>query len=395
MTTKKDDMKLKDAATMTAGVTASKLEIGATIDLHGHPAKITHTDADITTVQYANLTRRTFVTHDLNSYLDLKTFPVTTEFERSFINGVERAYINAVTGDCCYQVRIVRVVDLTVGTPDHKTMTYADLIAWHMTNPIPASGRPPVHYPPTIEDIQADGKREAGDESDSDVNPFETDLQQEVERLRKENFDLKADLRHQEAIHNTRLLAAADEVAALQRKVEALLDPPPKDKQVRTLAHKIGLEAEREKSDLTLADFLSDGWNTLDITICSIPDEPPMRYVTLVRDLPAAPAPKVAVTDAAVYSTPSTLRPPVTQPPPARIPVTPPLPANQIIMGLDDHKAADGWLTDNKPKVGDTKPIPGTYMQRHSDAEIFQDILDRNAAARAAILNQPSRPFGQ
>jgi hypothetical protein len=159
--TNKDNQLVKKAQSMTTGVTASKLELGATIDLHGHAVKVTHTDAAETLVQYANLARRTFDTHALNGYLDLGVFPVGTALERGGFT-VERAIIEAVTGDCCYQVRITAGSD---STPWHENFTYANFINWHMSN------RGEV---PTLLD-EAD--------NEEDANPFETELQQRVQQL--------------------------------------------------------------------------------------------------------------------------------------------------------------------------------------------------------------------
>lgn len=158
--TTKDDKLVKKAQSMTTGVTASKLELGASLDIHGHSVKITHTDAAQTLVQYANLARRTFDTHSLNSFLELGTFPVGTAFERPTATA-ERAVIEAVTGDCCYQVRITAGSDM----PTHDTFTYFDFIGWHRGN--------------TAVNLQALLDEAAADEA----NPFETELQQRVQQL--------------------------------------------------------------------------------------------------------------------------------------------------------------------------------------------------------------------
>lgn len=373
MTTPKD--KLKDKETMTAGVTPSKLKEGMTIDLHGHPVKVTSTDAEDTLVQYANLARRGFDTHALNGFLELGTFPVGTAFERPN----ERAVIEAVSGDCCYQVRI------TAGTdqPHHHTFTYTDFIAWHMDN----------STKPTTSIID-----------DEDEHPFESDLQKRVEELTKENFTLKQNIATQKQMHDLIVAGYEEDIERLEKKA-AILHPDPAHKDVYTLVQLLSFPEKRREADSELTARLNDGWTVLHMVVNTTlyqveAQEVHTRIVTLVRDLPAAPAPKVAVTDAAIYST-STGRP---------SPI--PMPANQVIVGLGSSQPTGRMLTNNVSRThGDTKRIPNTYAersaeptaaaslpsrkQREEDTVTLQDIVARHRAKVESILSQPSRPFGQ
>lgn len=403
--TNKDDKLVKKSQTMTTGVTASKLETGATIDLHGHAVKVTHTDAADTTVQYANLARRTFDTHALNGYLDLGVFPVDTVFERPTAP-TERAVIEAVTGSCCYQVRITAGSD----APRHASFTYAEFIGWHM-------GNNTVQLQALLEDA-----------ADDDANPFETELVERVQQLEATPEALQfgdaliADLRaklekankelqqqsiehdveknvlqrelrltkelitKQQEMHDTVIAGYEEDIARLEAKA-AILNPASVRKEVCTLVQTLGPKDRRIDADAELATYLSDNWSTLDLSVVANPDEASIRYVTLVRDLPASPAPKVVATDAAIFSAIPGFRPPVTQPP---------MPGNQTILNQPVSRA----LTHNVSRTsGETKRIPSLadldlQKQRHADeiTEIFSRGQRQQEAMRRQFASQPS-PF--
>lgn len=383
--TTKDDKKLKDMNTMTAGVSATKLETGASIDLHGHTATITYTDAEDTTVQYANLARRTFDTHSLNSYLDLKTFPVGTTFERNSQRN-ERAVIEAVTGDCCYQVQI----HIGSDTPRHETFSYADFIVWHMSNTAPGVGQASpeslaflakANLDAANLNEEADRIIAALEAADEDKHPFETELQKRVEELTKENHALKADLLRQHDQHVTEFLAKNAEIARLEAKA-AILNPGTTHKEVETLSQKVGNPEARRTADLELSDKLSDNWVALNITVA---DDFSMRQIILSRDLPAE-QPKVRLhADEVAYhigAVPLAPRPPVRQPP---------MPAGQVIMG---NQSVSRALTHNGPKPGDTKRIPtlAELQQRKADdAAEIDAIMQRGRDAQEALRRQFSQ----
>lgn len=388
MSNKEETKRLKEAATMTAGVTPNKLELGATIDLHGHPTKITHTDATDTTVQYANLARRTFDTHILNSFLELGTFPVGTALERATVYRNERAIIEAVSGDCCYQVRITAGSDL----PRHETYTYADFIAWHMDNTADGVQKLTAEDRAFIEKVageEADKLAAVLDEPDEHTNPFEEELQKHVEQLTTENFGLKTLIHSQALEHDTVIAGYEEDIKRLEKKA-AILNPEPTRKEVCTLEQKINAPEARKKADQELADKLNEEWKPLNVTITSNPDEPTLRYVTLVRDLPAE-QPRITLTAAVterlhIGAVPLTQRPPVQQPP---------MPANQSI-----HQPVSRALTNNVNRdPGATKRIPtlADIQERHerNDAEIAE-IAQRGRATQEAIRQryaQTPRPF--
>lgn len=390
----KDDKLVKKSQTMTTGVTTSKLETGATIDLHGHAVKVTHTDAADTTVQYANLARRTFDTHALNGYLDLGVFPVDTVFERPTAP-TERAVIEAVTGSCCYQVRITAGSD----EPRHESFTYADFISWHM-------GNSTVHLQALLDEADAD-----------DANPFETELVERVQQLeatpealqfgdaliaalrrkleaankaleeaeingqtrinalQREVGELKADLLRQHDAHTTELLAKNAEIDRLEAKA-AILSPVCKSYRI-----------EYDINEVDFNKWVREGWQAQHMQFV---DDLKLNVV-FARDLPASPAPKVVATDAAIYSMnyPNTAvgRPPVTQPP---------MPSNQTILNQPVSRA----LTNNVSRTpGETKKIPTLadlelQKQRHADeiTQIFSRGQQQQEALRRQFASQTS-PF--
>jgi hypothetical protein len=401
----KDDKLAKKAQSMTAGVTASKLETGATITIHGHEVRITATRPDITTVQYANLARRTFDTHALNGYLDLSVFPVGTAFERPTAP-VERAVIEAVTGDCCYQVRITAGSD----TPRNETYSYADFITWHMDN----NAKPVARLELDLDDEP--------DEDDS--NPFETELKQRVEHLQAQPEALQygeaviADLRAklekankaaQEAEINgqTRINALQREVgewkaALLTQNDQHVTELLAKNEQIDRLEAKAAIVLptckdfciKRDITESDLNKLTREGWQVQHMQFM-VDDK---LNVVLFKDV-TADQPKARLTTeataAAIYSTPVTIpvgRPPVRQPP-APQPVL-----NQTIIGLDDSKPVSRMLTNNGPKPGETKKIPtlqSIQERRDRDNAEIEAILDKGKAAQEALnrqfANQPNR----
>lgn len=388
--TTKDDKLVKKSQTMTTGVTASMLETGATIDLHGHAVKVTHTDAADTTVQYANLARRTFDTHALNGYLDLGVFPVDTVFERPTAP-TERAVIEAVTGSCCYQVRITSGSD----APRHESFTYADFIGWHM-------GNSTVQLQALLEDA-----------ADDDANPFEAELVERVQQLEATPEALQfgdaliADLRRKLEAANKELQQQSIEhdveKNVLQRELRLTKELITKQQQMHDVVIAgyeediARLEAKAAilspickeycvKNDITeseLNKLAREGWQVQHMQFASIEE----LNIVFVRDLPASPAPKVAATDAAIYSAIPGFRPPITQPP---------MPGNQTILNQPVSRA----LTHNVSRTsGETKRIPTLrdlelQKQRHADeiTEIFSRGQRQQEALRREFASQIS-PF--
>lgn len=397
----KDHKLAKEAKSMTTGVTPNKLESGTTIDLHGHPVKITHTDDTDTTVQYANLARRTFETHILNSFLDLKTFPVGAAFERPTVYRNERAIIEAVTGDCCYQVRIVAGSDM----PRHETFTYAGFIAWHMDNnaaacaPLQSSESSTLLDKIDNEIAKLDAMPDVMDsEPEEDLNPYEADLktriaqleadlaaaeingQTRINELMVENRSLNADLLKQHDLHVTEFLAKNERIARLEEKA-AILAPICKEHCIK---HDIN------KADLD--KLSSEGWQLHHTQFA--PDG--KLNVLFIRDLPAAPAPQMLATDAAIYGTPaySTYNPPpIVRPPVQR----PPMPANQTII---HQPLASRPLTHNVSRItGATKRIPtlaDIEARREKDNAEIEAIMQRGLAEQEVLRRkfaQSPSPF--
>lgn len=390
----KDHKAVKAAQSMTAGVTASKLEAGATIDLHGHQATITHTDDADTMVQYENKGRRTFDTHVLNSYLDLKTFPVDATFERPTAYGNERAIIEAVTGDCCYQVRIVAGGEM----PRHETFTYADFIAWHMDNPKSVPD-------PTFEEVMT-GKHD-DDEPDEDSNPFEDDLKKENERLRKEleqaeingqtrinallveRAELTANITTLKSNHATIIAGYEEDLKRLEEKATILT---PTCKEYCT---------KYQVSDFTLNQMAREGWQIQYPQFIGVAGESQLN-VLFVRDIPAEPAPKLLVTEAAaaIYDAArySTYNPPsVPQPHTIHKPAFATTPAGNTGIIGDSHTSHA--LTHNVPKrdPNETRKIvaPTTDPAVQEAFERGQAIYNQRMTEGTAAIRQAIRSFHQ
>mgnify|MGYP006921315353 CR=1 FL=1 len=420
----KDHKLAKASKTMTVGGSAAALDPNKSIDLHGKTLKVIASTPSDTIVQYPNGAQRQFLTADLAAYLDLGTFPAGTAFYRQTDKGLESVFIEYVnTADY-----IVEQVD--ADGSHTEVMPYADLAAWHegghKVDPqikLPGGG---ILYVPKTQPMSAESRafmnKTADEEADKlaaaleafdepDDQPFEADLKAEVDRLNKalEAMEVRSQttinsltkqldeankaLLAQDGIHNTRLLAAADEVAALQRKVEALTNPPPTCKEVCTLVQKLSNPEDRRASDAELAEKLSEGWVSLNTTVTSVESELFTYYtriVTLVRDLPAQPAPKAAqpaAEEAKLYI--------------GAVPLTPapqpPMPNNQTI--VDTGAPVSIARTHNLPKRHDTKRIPtlaSIQARRERDAAeidaILQKGVEQQEMLRRKFASQPT-PF--
>lgn len=412
----KDHKLVKASQTMTAGKSHTTIGQGQAITLHGEVVSVIVTDPQETIVQYGNGAQRTFHTNDLAGYLELGTFPYSTLFTRPVEGGMEKAYVEHSTTDS-YVMQVIGADGIE--PTDLTSMTYAELIAWHMAGPQQPAERtlPGKLYAPKLSAAQhAEMERVADEEVDKladaleamdDDQPFETDLKKRIEQLEaelaaaevagqqrindltSENFKLKQAIQQQVMTHATIRAGYEEDLARLEAKA-AIINPSPACKEVCTLVQRLRNPEERVFSDTQLAEKLSEGWSPLDISYSF--DETTWRYVTLVRDLPASPAPKVAVTDAAIYSAPFT--------PAARPPVTPPMPANQSFVGFDAAKpVVSRPLTHNGPKPGETKRIPtlaSIEARRERDAAEIDTILQRGRdtqeALRRQFATQPS-PF--
>ena len=385
---------------MTVGKSISKLENGATIDLHGHQTKITHTDAEDTTVQYPNLARRTFSTHALNGFLDLKVFPVGTEIVRPTALGSQHAIIEAVTGDCCYQVRITE----DACEPENKTFTYAQFIIWHMGK---VAITTPKFISNGVDNLPAAAEfAPKDDEPEDDSNPFEGDLKAEIARLQheldlaeangqtrinnllRERAELMANIATLKSNHAAIIAGYEQDMKHLEAKA-AILNPAPVRKEVCTLAQRMRNPEERSASDMQLAANLSEGWTILDMSYDF--DETTWRWITLVRDLPAdrpkATLPATTAVQPHIGAVPLG-RPPMTQPP---------MPANHTII----HQPVSRALTHNGPKPGETKRIPSLQefrarqqANKEEIAAILQHTADEHEDLRRQFAQRPSHPFG-
>lgn len=372
--TAKDNKLVKTAQTMTAGVTTSKLEIGATIDIHSYSAKVTHTDDKITTVQYDNLVRRTFETHALNSYLDMGVFPTGTALERPTAV-TQRAVIEAVTGDCCYHVRLTSGSD---DTPWHEYFTYANFIAWHMDNGVKPLGQLVKELDDYLEsEAAARAKTAEYMKAESQSNPYEEDLVAEVDRLRTELRAANQALLNQDTIHNTEILAKNAQIERLEAKA-AILTPVCKEYLMR-----------QNMTESDLNKLAKEGWQIQHMQYMTDVDFSGQLWVVFFRDLPAAPAPKLAqpVAEAGLHigAVPLVPRPPVRQPP---------MPANQTIIHQPPVSRA---LTHNGPKPGDTRKVtvPTNDPTLKAAFERGQAIYNRVIAEGQTALTQAACSFNQ
>jgi len=400
--------KLKNRQTMTTGVSLATINTTKPIDLHGKSLKVIASTVTDTIVQYPNGAQRQFATPDLAAYLDLGTFPHGTAFYRETDKGTESLFIEFVN-PAAY---IVEMVDAD-GNSSSESMSYADLAAWHETGhkldpniSLPAGQ---LYVPKTVPAEAAGAVKTFAaaidDSAEPDDQPFETDLQKEVENLRakleqahkdaeqaeingqirinalvREVGKLNADLVTQHDLHVTQLLAKNELIERLEAKAAI----------VTSACKQYAIKYDLNESDLN--KLASEGWQLQhtqfvkgDLTFNQL-------NAVLVRDLPAStPAPKVAATDAAIYSTPVTPapRPPVQQPP---------LPTGQTIISTATP-VTGRMLTNNGPKPGETKRIPtlADIQARRQQHEVeMQNIFDQTAAnlemRRREAANRPS-PF--
>jgi len=388
--TLKDDRKLKDMNTMSAGKTTSKIEAGTKLTLHGHTVSVITTDASDTIVVYANNANRIFDTAALNGYLDLGTFPTGTQLTRPTADGLEDARIAAVTGNCCYQVEITDETDTT----GSMTLTYAEFIEWHMSGatktpeiPLPNGAqlyvpKPVVTaQPEAIEFGQAriDDLLEKLDKANKNAEQAEINGQIRINALQREVGEWKAALLTQHDQHVTELLAKNAEIERLETKA-SLLAPTCKEYLVKQNI----FETDMNK-------LSREGWQIQHMQFMTDPDYSGQLWVVFVRDASTSPAPRVTVaeTAAAIYGTSPAA---VSQQPPLRVP-TPAAPAlNQVIVGLDAAQPVSRQLTNNGPRPGDTKRIPelrqAVQMQRQQDAAELAEIFERGTQAQEALRRE-------
>lgn len=394
--------KLKGKQTMTVGVSKPTIEQGQTLNLHGTLVKVIVTDAQDTMVSYPNGAQRQFRTNHLQAFLDLGTFPTSSRFTRPADGGVETAYVEHVLPDA-YILEIVGVDGIEPA--QLTTVPYDDLMDWHMTGNKQAPERTvPGHlYVPKSSaqnsassdaDVEVDKLVQSIEELDAE-HPFETDLQKEVERLRaelqqahkdveqaeisgqmrinalqREVGELRADLLTQNDRHVTELLAKNQQIERLEAKA-AILTPVGKEYAVKF---------DINESDLN--KLANDGWTIQHAQFVQGDHTMNQLNVVLIRDLPAFPAPKLTVTDNAIYGNPPH-RPPVTQPP---------MPTGQTIVNLNDSAQPAGrMLTNNGPKPGETKRIPTLAeieARREQDAAEIDDIIQRGQARQEALRRE-------
>lgn len=387
--TLKDDRKLKDMNTMSAGKTTSRIEQGAEFDLHGHTVVVSGTSDAETIIRYKNGAKRTIDTSALNGFLDLKTFPTSTKFVRPTDGGNDQAWIIAVTGNCCYEVDIVD----HLGTMQHEVFTYAELIDWHTNGladevhiEIPAGAKAYMpKYPPLASEPEAlefgqariDDLLEKLEKANKNAEQAEINGQIRINELVRKVGELNADLLRQHDLHTTELLAKNAEIDRLATKASLLKSP------VREYL------VNEDVSESELNMYSKDGWQVQHMQWVSDREKVPYLNVVLFRES-NEPAPRVTVaeTAAAIYGTSASG---VTQQPPLRVP-TPASPAlNQVIVGLDE-KPVSCQLTNNGPKPGETKRIPelrqAVQMQRQQDAEDLANIFTQTAQNLEQVRRQ-------
>ena len=369
--TAKDNHKLKAMSTMTAGVSPTKLEMGMTINIHGHKVRITHTDPQDTLVQYANLARREFRTHDLNSLIELGTFPTNTVLERPILYNKERATIMAVTGDCCYQVEIAD----DAGSVKQSTLPYADLITWHMGDnraPAPKLSAAPSVPPPVAQEP---------------APPVDVDPQTRIEQLISETFELKRMINKLRSTHETVVAAYEEDIKRLETKA-AILNPPKAEKAVCTLIQFLSNPEQRLAADKELGEKLGAGWVVLDITILG-DLHVYTRIVTLACDVTSLPAPELTTAHKAEANPAESPAADGPQPPPP-VPVTPPpVPIGTVILNQQPVSRA---LTNNVSRIAsETKKIPtlaDLNARREKDADEIQVILQRGRDKQEDLRRQ-------
>ena len=363
--------KLRDMQTMSTGVSGSHFAQGEHLTLHGIDATVIVSDAQNTSVQYPNGTQRQFHTIDLEAYQNLGVFPTSSYFSRPTPNGTEKAYVEqALTGS--YIMEMVGVGGEEPGTPE--PMTAAELMAWHM-----AGTKAPAEQ--TVPGTLYVPKVGADPDTEPDDEPFETELKDEVadlaaklasanqalqestikgqmaiNQLQRAESELN-DIRAQNALHVAKLFALSAELEDLRVKA-SLLAAVPRQYDMKQNATIADLDAHSK-----------DGWQTEHMQFT----DSGSLNVVFVRDLPAATAPKVAATDAAIYSAVPAARPPITQPP-----------SQTIIM-----QGASG-----EPRRILTPQALQEQHQRHANEidEIFSRHAERAEASRRQMAIQ-SRSF--
>lgn len=390
--TVKDDKKLRTMNTMSAGKSQSSISQYDRIVLHGaNLVNVIVTDSSDTIAQYENGAQRVFNTYDLASFIDLGAFPSGTAFHRRTEKGIESLFIEQVNSDTYIVEKVV------LGKSVSETISYADLMAWHTggekVDPS-ISLVPGTHlYVPktTLGDAEAQTTQPESDPDEADDDqPFESELNKRIEQLEaelaavevagqkrineltSENFKLKQAIQQQVTTHATVIAGYEEDLARLEAKAAI----------VTSVCKEYCIKYDIKES--TLNQLANDGWQIQHMQFMTDPDFAGQLNVVFFRDLPASPAPKVAVTDAAIYST-------------AAVPaVRPPMLANQTVILNQPVSRA---LTNNGPKPGETKRIPtlaSIEARRERDAAEIDTILqrgrDRQEILRRTFASQPS-PF--
>lgn len=414
--TVKDDKKLKDMNTMTAGVSATKLEAGTTIDLHGQLVKIITSDSTETLVQYPNAAQRQFMTSDLICFRDLGTFCSGARFSRERDHGIECAYVEHIIADSY-------VVEIIAADSESRieTMLFANLIAWHCEGlkldpaiKLPQGGQ--LYVPKTVETVAqqppapaqpeaiqfgqalVDDLRAKLDTANKNAEQAEINGQRRINDLQRKVGELNADLLRQHDQHTTELLGKNQEIDRLEAKAAIVL---PTCKEF-CITHDITAadlnKLSREGWQVDHMQFSADDKLNVVLSRDSSTDQPRARLTT-------------EATAAAIYGTPAynapVQRPPVRQPPAQPV-------LNQTIIGLDAAqvdgiefsevagieatKPVSRALTNNGPKPGDTKRIPtlaSIQARREADAAEIEAILQRGKEAHEVLnrqfANQPNR----
>lgn len=404
-----DNKLAKNAQTMTAGVTQSGIEQYDPIVLHdAHLIKVIATDGSETIAQYENGAQRVFSTFDLASYRELGAFPCGAAFHRRTDKGIESLFIEHVNPDTYIVEKVI------LGQSTTETISYADLMTWHdggeKLDPS-ISLIPGTHlYVPktTVPVATPETKAEAVDEdiekivevleevdAELDSNPFEEELQKRIEQLEaelaaaevngqsrinelmQENRKLNADLLKQHDIHVTQFLAKNEQIARLEEKA-AIIAPVCKEYLMR-----------QNITESDLNKLAKEGWQIQHLQYMTDVDFSGQLWAVFIRDLPAAPAPKLVEKAAEdglyIGAIPLTQRPPVQRPP---------MPVNQtVILNQPTSRA----LTNNGPKPGDTRKVtvPVDNSALKEAFERGQVIYNQRMAEGTAALNQAARSFNQ
>lgn len=404
----RDHKLAKAAQTMSVNQSTASFKPNQVLTLHHVTASVIISDPTETFVQYSNGAQRLFRTNDLAGYMELGTFPSSSRFTRPVEGGLETAYVEHITTDSYIMVVIGKDgLDPNMLT----TMTYAELMAWHMAGPKPPAERTlpgklylPKSQPKSPETLAylekaaleelAEMEAFAASETADDEQPFEADLktriirleadlaaievesQKSINALTTENFKLKQAIQQQVTTHATITAGYEEDLARLEAKA-AILAPICKEYLVKQPC---------TESDLN--KYAAEGWQIQHMQFVG-GDFGGQLNVVLVRDLPT-PAPKVARPAAEHHYIGAV---PLGRQPVQRPPTVPPMPASHTVVstGAPISRA----LTNNVPKHGDTRKVtvPSGDPVIQEALRAGQTVYNQRMQEGTAAINQAAQSF--